>query len=255
MVWNINFLTALGLTSTSYLSGGIIFLAELSSLLGMSITDAIVIWNLFLIIACGLLIFLIVKELFRDNLIAFLALLIYLNTRFFIAYSTFFTTRNILHLFFLTILFLLFKKPNIRKILLIVLLIGLSFMTHRASILIGIFLIAFVLSKVLFKFYKNTLTHNLIILITGISLFLISVYSFGHGTLGTETAKIPFTIGIKYIDSMLSIIFSMSMHFGVLILLLPLGYLFMMRKKEKNSKDIFIIVSVTLSFAFVFETI
>ena len=255
VVWNIDFPTALGLTSISYPSGGIIFLAEISSLTGMDTTNSIIIWNLLLIISCGLLMFLILKEIFKNNFISILGVLIYLNTRFFIAYSTYFTARNILHLFFLAILFLLLKKLDAKKILLIAALICVSFLTHRATIIIGIFLIAFIISKILHKFYKNTSFQNLIIFIIGASLFLISVYIFGHGHIGTESTRIPFTIGIEYIDSLLSILFSVSMHFGILIILLPLGYLFMIRKKEKNSKDIFIITSVTLSLTFVFETI
>ena len=46
VVWNVDFMTAIGMTSFSYPSGGIIFLSEMSSLTGLNMTDFIIIWNI-----------------------------------------------------------------------------------------------------------------------------------------------------------------------------------------------------------------
>jgi hypothetical protein len=255
VVWNIDFLTSIGMTSISYPPGGIIFLSELSTLTGLNTTDSILIWNFFLIIITGLFLYIISKEIFNDNLSSLITVLVYLNARFFIYYSTFFTSRNILHIFFLTILFLLLKRLNIKQILLVCFLILMSYFTHRATVLIGIFVIAFILSNSLTKYYKNNLLHNTIILFSGMGIFFVSAYFFGHTNIGSETTRIPFTVGINYIDNLLSIIFSISMHFGILILLIPLGYLTLLSKKNKNNKDLFIIMSITLAFGFAIETI
>src|SRR3989339_8125 len=255
VVWNIDIPTALGFTSFSYPSGGIIFLAEISSITGMNISDVIFTWNLFLITMCGLLIFVITKEIFHNNMVSIFSTLIYLNTRFFITYSTFFTARNLLHVFFLLTLFLLLKKLDLKKILLIGIIIGISFLTHRATILIGIFIITFILSRLLYKIYKNNLSHNILLVILSISIFLLSIYFFGHTNFGSETTIIPFHTGFSYIDDILSILFSISMHFGILLIIFPLGYFLLIRKKQKNKKDFFILISATLASGFIVDTV
>jgi asparagine N-glycosylation enzyme membrane subunit Stt3 len=255
IVWNIDMFTALGLTSASYPPGGIIFLSELSLITGINAATIIIFWNFFFIIMCGLLVYLIVKEIFNKSVISILATLIYLNTRFFISYSTFFTARNIIHIFFLAILFILLKKIDFKKVFIICTLIGISFLTHRATILIGIFVAVFIISKFSYKYYKNNLLHNIAIVILTLIIFLSSVFFFGHAAVGTETTKIPFNIGINYIDDILSILFSVSMHFGILIIFAAAGYFFLIKKKHKKEKDFFILISTIFAAGFIVETI
>lgn len=271
IVWNIDLLTSLGLTSFSYPAGGIIFLAEMSLITGLNTTIIILIWNFILVLICALLIFLISKELFRNNIIALLLSLIYLNTRFFISYSTFFTARNILHLFFLIVLLLLiknmneqtnadtknknFKNINLKNIALIILIFVISMFTHRATLLIGIFIFTFIVSKLLYKFYKNKTSYNLAIVTITLAIFIFSAYTFGHTNIGSETSRIPFKIGVAYIDTILSILFSLSMHFGVLILIIPIGYFFLIVRNNKSQKDFFILMTLTIAAGFVVETV
>ncbi len=257
VVWNIDFPTSIGMTSISYPSGGIIFISEISLITGLDLTSSTIIFNVFLILMAGMLLYIISKDIFSNEIISILTVLIYLNTRFFISYSTFFTSRNILQLFFLVILFLLIKNIHldIKKTFLILTLIGVSFLTHRSTIILLLFLFAFILSKIANKFYKNKMSYNLAILLFGIAIFLSAAYFFGHTNIGSETTRISFNTGITYIDDILSIIFSISMHFGILIILLPIGYFVLLLKKEKNYKDMFVLTGATLALAFMVETI
>lgn len=255
VVWNIDIFTAVGMTSFSYPSGGIIFLAETSLLTGLNMTDFILLWNMILIIIAALIVYLTANTIFKNNIISLLTALIYLNARFFIAYSTFYTSRNILHLFFLTTIFLIIKKINFKNIFLIIFFITISFLTHRATVLICIFILAFIISRLTYKKYKNNIFQNMIILFFGILMFFISVYFFGHTNVGSETTRIPFELGIKYIDNILSILFTISMHFGLPTIILPIGYFFLITKKYKSQEDFFIFITITLSAGFAVETI
>lgn len=257
VVWNIDFLTSIGMTSISYPSGGIVFLSGVSSMIGLDNSSTTIIWNFFLIIIAALLLYIISKEVFHNEIVSMLTVLIYLNTRFFVSYSTFFTSRNILHIFFLAIIFLLIKdiKIDFKKSLLILALLCISFFTHRATIIIAVFLIAYILSKAIHRIYRGTIFNNMIIFFLGTAIFISSVYFFGHANIGSETTRIPFNTGITLLDEMLSVLFSLSMHFGLLILIIPLGYVVLLLKREKNYKDIFILTSVTLSSGFIVETI
>jgi hypothetical protein len=255
VVWNIDFMTAIGMTSFSYPSGGIIFLAEMSSLTGLSMTDFILIWNVIFIIIAALIVYLTANEIFKNNAVALLTAAVYLNARFFIAYSTFYTSRNILHIFFLATIFLIIKKIDFKNIFLVIFFLVMSFATHRATVLIGVFILAFIISRIAYKYYKNNLFQNSIIALAGLFMFLVSVYLFGHSNIGSETTRIPIEVGIQYIDDLLSIIFTITMHFGILTLLLPAGYFFLITKKDKNKEDLFILTSITLSAGFAVETI
>jgi len=256
VVWNIDFLTAIGMTSVSYPPGGIIFLSEISTVSGLDIKNSIFIWNFFLIITCSLLIFMISRTIFKNDYISIIAVLIYLNTRFFISYSTYFTTRNIIHVFFLSILLILLKENiNIKKLTTLLILIIASLLTHRSAILIIIFLLSYIFSIIIYKYYKNTTINKILIILLGASMFLISIYFFGHTSIGTETSKIPFEVGISYIDDIFSIIFSLGMHFGLLLIFTIPGYIVLINKKEKKRKDFFILTIITLSAAFLIETI
>ncbi|GIU70306.1 MAG: hypothetical protein KatS3mg002_1542 [Candidatus Woesearchaeota archaeon] len=255
IVWNINLPTVLGLTSFSYPPGGIIFLAEVSELTNLGIIESIILWNYFFIITCGLTFFLITKKIFKNNVVAIISTIVYLSSKFFIGYSQSYTSRNILHLLFLSILLLLLEKIDMKKIIIIMLLLIISIITHRAVILILLFLIIFIISKFLNKFYKNNNYQNLCIIILTVLTFLSMIHFFGHVKIGTESTKIPFNIGITYIDNIISILYTISMHFGILIILLPVGYYFLVIKKEKTFEDFFILISWIILSGLLVETI
>lgn len=255
VVWNTEILTALGLTSFSYPSGGIVFLSDLSLVTGNNVMNAIFIWNFFLIMICGLLVYIILKRFFNDGLIPILSTLIYLNSRFLISYSTFFTARNILHVFFLAVLFLLIRGVDWKRFAIIGAIVIVSFFTHRATVLVGLLILAFIISRISFKFYKNDKMHNLLILSASIILFLATVFVVGHSNIGSDTTRLPFSLGNQYLNDLLRIIFSVSMHFGLLIVLLPLGYYFLLTKSNKSPDDFFILILFTLGCAFLVETV
>lgn len=257
VVWNIDFLTSIGMTSISYPSGGIVFLTGLSSMIGLDNSSSTIIWNVLLIIIAALLLYIISKEIFHNKIVSMLTVLIYLNTRFFVSYSTFFTSRNILHIFFLSIIFLLIKdiKVDFKKSSLIIALLTISFFTHRATIIIAVFLIAYIISKIMYKIYRNTIFTNILMFFVGAIIFISSIYFFGHINIGSETTRIPFNTGMTFLDDLLSIVFSLSMHFGLLIILIPLGYTALLLKGEKSYKDMFILTSITLALGFIVETI
>lgn len=255
LTWNIDIFTTLGLSSISYPSGSILLLTSTSLLTGLDLTQTIQVWNILLILFCALLIFLISKRIFNNNLTSAILTLIYLNTRFFIAYSTFFTARNVLHVFFLGILLLLLSRPKKKEFIFIMILAAVAFITHRATILVAVFLATYFLSKLLKRFYVNKKLHKVGLLIICGAIFLAAAYVFGHSDISTETSRIPFEIGISYIDDILSILFSASMHFGILILLVPAGLIFLINKKNKSNEDFFILTTIILAVSIIVDTI
>ncbi|HIH32103.1 TPA: hypothetical protein HA235_05335 [Candidatus Woesearchaeota archaeon] len=255
IVWNFDIFTTLGITTFSYPSGGLIFLSEISLISGLDLTSTIIFWNLIFVIICALLVYLISHEIFGTPFISIITTLIYLSTRFFVLFSTFYTSRNILHILFLTTLLLMLKKIDIKKIILLISLIIISFLTHRAAVLQFIPILSLILSHLIYNIYGNKKEYKIIFLFLGIMIFFSSVLIFGHAEIGTENRVDFIKTNIEIIDQISSILFSISMNFGILIILLPFGYWILLNKKDKDRKDIFIIVFTTISLAFAIETV
>lgn len=251
VVWNINFFSIIGKIVPSYPVGGLIFLSEISLMTNLSILNSIILWNFFFILIELLLFYNISKKFFNNNIINLTLAIIYLNTRFLIEYSKYFTARNILHVIFLSIILILLSKESLKKYFLISILLVTSFIIHRSSILIILFILSYILYKFIYK--EHNFKRNIFIAIITLIILFASIYFFGHPDIGTETTRMDFNIKNTFLKDLVGIFFAISMHYGILLALIPIGYYFLL--KDKDEESFLLLLMILLCIGFIVETI
>ena len=108
--WIYSPISLTGYYPLSYQTGGILILAELSTILGVNVSTTIYVWNIALILIIGILIYLISMNCTHDKFLSLIVVLIYLNARFLFHYTDwYFSVRNVFLMFFMFLLWLFIK--------------------------------------------------------------------------------------------------------------------------------------------------
>jgi len=252
--WVLNPLSLTGFIPISYPTGGILLLSILSTITETSIPIAIILWNFVLILILTFFIYLISFVIFKNKLVSFITTLIYLNCRFLISYSDwFYSVRNLFLVLFIFLIWLFICKDLKNKFVLVLIVLLLMLITHRLVVVAVLIIAPYILSRFLKKEFVNS--KYFLYLVLALSLLFLSVSFYFIANLNVAPLIYsPIRTNIEYLDVIIDIIFRFCMQIGVITVLIPLGYAMLLFKKNKNEKDVFVIMTVTFFIPFLSET-
>ena len=256
--WILNPLSFFGLYPLSYPSGEIFFLSEVSQCTNIEMEWTIWLVATFLGILGAFTAYLMAKEIMNDFLFAFSVAFIYSTSRMFIGFTTWTVTARalfitILPLFIWSLLRCHNKKEDRFKYLLLA--IGLLIILgtiHHMVLFTPVILIAFGASILLylvgkkFKILKITPKTTVIVFFA----FFIPLLLLPFTPLGFYHESASFIGGHRYgyffhgstpYHILLNMGAEYAMAVGILILLLPIGFILLLLKKQKTFSDMFLI--------------
>ncbi|MFP4111876.1 MAG: hypothetical protein ACLFPQ_01610 [Candidatus Woesearchaeota archaeon] len=249
ITWNKNPLSLTGYYPHSYQSAGIVLLSELKLLLGTDYNTAILLWNIFNIAVFGLMIYLISLLIFKDHIVSNLVVFIYLNSRLFFYFTSIaYSVRNIYLMFFIFLLWLLFKRSMKYRNHLIILTLLMMIVSHKLFIVTPVIFLAYFTSRYITK--KNKITNKTVSYVLVALTFLFFAVSFlinpvfYTGPLQTS----PVSTGIEMVDYLIDFLYRYAMSIGIVVIAIPFGYYLLAKKDNKRYQDIFLL-SALMFFA------
>jgi len=259
--WILSPLSFFGLYPLSYPSGEIFFLSELSQCTGIEMEWTIWLAATFFGVLCVFTVYLMAKEILADFLFAFSVACIYTTSRIFIGFTTWTVTTRalfivLLPLFIWSLLRYHNQKEDRLKYLLFAVGMLLMLLTiHRMVSFTPLILVAFgaaiLLSRVgkKFKDWKITPKTTVILFFAlFIPLFLVSFtplgfyhelesliggHTYGYFFHGSTPYHIILNMGAEY-----------AMAVGILAVLVPIGLIVLLLKKQKTFSDLFLLAFI-----------
>ena len=245
--WILSPISLTGYFPLSYQTGGILLLSEISLILGTNFFNTLIYWDIFMIIVIGVLIYLIAKTIFKNNFLSIISVLVYLNVRFLIYYTTwYYSVRNLFLILFVTFIWLLLSKKFRFKYTLIFIICTLMIITHKLFIVLPILLLSYLIAYFVWKkeIHKSKFFAHIILLLTT-TLFIGSVFINGIIKLA-PTIGPSFKIHNVFLNQLVYLIFTYATQIGLTAFFFVIGYLALIYKKNKDRNDIFIIVTFIL---------
>ena len=262
-------LSLFGLYPHSSPTGALFTLSGFSQLTGIDTEHSILLVATFLGILGALGTYLFAKEILDDDIFAFSSAMLYSLSRTFLGFTMWtYSTRGLLVALlpiFMWILMRIYKdtKNRLKYISLSIIMLVILVSIHRMAFFILFILMAFVISIIAFKIFTNLrqrikfpkktpIISSSIVTFLLVFLFIIPLSAWAFYGVGTKEALAEgqyFIKGSGLIVQLLQMGILYAMAFGILIILAPIGYFYILRKAAKRYPNIFMI-SILFFFTF-----
>jgi hypothetical protein len=242
IAWTISPLSLTGFYPISYQTAGVLLIATICDVTGLNFPGAVLVWDGFVILAFFIFIYLITTAIFHNKLTSLVASLIFLNARILFYYTFwYYSSRELFLILFLFLLWLL-VRPGLRlRLFLIANTCLFLIITHKMFVIIPLILVAFFVAKILTKFDNNKYLTIGVVLLTILSFFL-SLYLMPELNIG-QVPTILMNTGSPFVDELLSVVLRYAMNVGIIFILVPVGYYFLLRRKRGLADNlIFVLV-------------
>lgn len=265
----INPLSLFGLYPHSSPTGALFTLSGFSQLTGIDTEHSILLVATFLGILGAFGTYLFAKEILNNDIFAFSSAILYSLSRTFLGFTTWtYSTRGLLVALlpiFMWILMRIYKdtKNRLKYISLSIIMLVILVSIHRMSFFILFILMAFVISIIAFKIFTNlhqrikfpkktSIISSSIVTLLLVFLFIIPLSAWAFYGVGTKEALAEgqyFIKGSGLIVQLLNMGILYAMAFGVLIILAPIGYFWILQRATKRYPNMFMI-SILFFFTF-----